>query len=120
MKVTINFIEEFLRQAKPLRKKYPSFEEDYFHFLDELVENPFMGTPLGGGVRKVRMAILSKGKGKSGGARILTYCLNQVDDEHIEVTLLTIYDKSKIANVSENYIRSLVSQLSKCSNQGSK
>ena len=113
MKVTINFLEEFLRQAKPLRKKYPSFEADYFHLIDELEANPFMGTHLGRGVRKVRMAILSKGKGKSGGARIITYWVNQVDDVHIEVTLLTIYDKNKIANVSEDYIRSLIAQLQK-------
>ena len=113
MNVTINFLDEFHRQAKILHKKYPSFKADYFQFLDELEADPFMGTYLGGGVRKVRLAIMSKGKGKRGGARVITYCLNQIDDEHVEVTLLTIYDKSRISNVSEAYIRSLISQLQK-------
>lgn len=71
MKVRINFLPEFLRLAKPLRKKYASFEEDFIRLLAELESNPFLGTPLGEGVRKVRLAIASKGKGKSGGVRVL-------------------------------------------------
>ena len=57
MKVKINFLPEFLRLAKPLRKKYASFEEDFIRLLAELESNPFLGTPLGEGVRKVRLAI---------------------------------------------------------------
>ena len=77
MKVKIDFLPEFMRLAKPLWKKYASFEQDYMQLLDELRSNPFVGTPLGEGVRKVRMTITSKGKGKSGGARVLTYCVNK-------------------------------------------
>ena len=29
MKVTFDYLDEFLRGAKVLRKKYPSFEDDY-------------------------------------------------------------------------------------------
>ena len=72
-----------------------------------------MGTPLGEGVRKVRMSISSKGKGKSGGARILTYSVNKESDEDIKLTLLSIYDKSKISNVSDEYISFLVKELKK-------
>ena len=64
MKVKIDFLPEFMRLAKPLWKKYASFEQDYMLLLDELRSNPFVGTPLGEGVRKVRMSISSKGKGK--------------------------------------------------------
>ena len=110
-KVTINFLPEFLRLAKPLRKKYASFEKDFLLFLDELESNPFMGIPLGSGVRKVRLAIMSKGKGKSAGARILTYSINSESDTEISVTLLSIYDKSKISNVSNEYIASLIKEL---------
>ena len=57
--------------------------------------NPFVGTPLGEGVRKVRMTISSKGK--SGGARVLTYSVNKESDDEIKVTLMSIYDKSRIS-----------------------
>ncbi len=86
MKVKIDFLPEFMRLAKPLWKKYASFEQDYMSLLDELRSNPFVGTPLGEGVRKVRMTISSKGKGKSGGARVLTYSVNKESDDEIKVT----------------------------------
>ena len=113
MKVKIDFLPEFMRLAKPLWKKYASFEQDYMQLLEDLRSNPFMGTPLGEGVRKVRMTISSKGKGKSGGARILTYSVNKESDEEIKLTLLSIYDKSKISNVSDEYISFLVKELKK-------
>ena len=113
MKVKIDFLPEFMRLAKPLWKKYASFEQDYMQLLEDLRSNPFMGTPLGEGVRKVRMTISSKGKGKSGGARILTYSVNKESDEDIKLTLLSIYDKSKISNVSDEYISFLVKELNK-------
>ena len=113
MKVKIDFLPEFMRLAKPLWKKYASFEHDYMQLLDELRSNPFVGTPLGEGVRKVRMTITSKGKGKSGGARVLTYCVNKDSDDEIKVTLMSIYDKSKISNVSDEYISFLVKEMKK-------
>lgn len=61
-------------------------------------------------MHKVRMAIMSKGKGKSGGARVITYVVEEVDDD-IVINLLTIYDKSEISSVSEQYLKSLIQQL---------
>ena len=113
MNVKIDFLPEFMRLAKPLWKKYASFEKDYLLLLDELRSNPFVGTPLGEGVRKVRMTISSKGKGKSGGARVLTYSVNKESDDEIKETLLSIYDKSKISNVSDDYISSLIKEMKK-------
>ena len=55
------------------------------------------------------MAIASKGKGKSG-ARVLTYNLQKLCEEEVLITLMTIYDKSDIENVSDAYIRSLVEE----------
>jgi hypothetical protein len=57
------------------------------------------------------MAIASKGKGKSGGARVITYNLQQTGDDEILITLMAIYDKSDISNVSDAYLRSLISQI---------
>jgi hypothetical protein len=59
------------------------------------------------------MAIASKGKGKSGGARVLTYNVQRQSDDEVLITLMTIYDKSDIDNVSDAYIRSLVRQIEK-------
>ena len=47
MRVIFDYLPEFERGAKALRKKYPSFESDYDTFLDELEKNPFSGEPLG-------------------------------------------------------------------------
>ena len=109
--VTFDYLPEFERRAKALAKKYRSFVDDYNAFLDELERNPFGGTPLGGNTYKHRMAIASKGKGKSGGARVLT--LTVLVSEDADVTLLTIYDKDEIDNVSDEYIRWLVSEAGK-------
>jgi mRNA-degrading endonuclease RelE of RelBE toxin-antitoxin system len=113
MKVTIGYLDEFKRGAKALRKRYPSFESDYETFLKELEANPFGGESLGKHTYKHRMAIASKGKGKSGGSRVLTYNIQQQSEDEISVTLMTIYDKGDISNVSDAYIRNLVQQIEK-------
>lgn len=110
MNVTIHLHDEFKRQFRQLRKKYRSLTDDLENFHQSLKENPFQGDDLGGGVRKIRMAIASKGKDKSGGARVLT--LNVLVRDDADVTLLTIYDKNEIDNVSDDYIRWLVSETS--------
>jgi mRNA-degrading endonuclease RelE of RelBE toxin-antitoxin system len=111
MKVTFDYLDEFLRGAKALRKKYPSFEDDYNIFLDELEKNPFSGESLGKHTYKNRMAIASKGKGKRGGARVITYNLQQLSEDEVVITLMTIYDKSDIENISDAYLRSLVQEI---------
>lgn len=67
MNYNIETSESFDKQAKRLQKHYASFVEDYNVLLQELKQNPQAGTDLGGGLRKIRMKINSKGKGKSGG-----------------------------------------------------
>lgn len=111
MKVTLVLSAEFSRQFKRLAKKYKSLGEDFMTLKKLLLDDPFQGDDLGSGVRKVRMAIASKGKGKSGGARVLT--LNVLVSGDAEVTLLTIYDKNEIENVSGNYIKWLVAEAMK-------
>ena len=111
MSVTISTIDEFDRRARRLAKKYKSLKDYLRTFQQEIMENPIMGIDLGRGVRKIRMAIGSKGKGKSGGARVLT--LTVLVSEDADVTLLTIYDKDEIDNVSDEYIRWLISEAGK-------
>ncbi len=110
MAVLIDYLPEFERRAKVLAKRYKSFPSDYQLLLDELEANPFGGTPLGHGVYKVRMTIAAKGRGKSGGARVITYNAMKEGDD-IAITLMTIYDKSDISNVTDAYIKSLLAEL---------
>lgn len=94
----------FESNAKKFAKRYPSFNGDLRSLLLSLQENPEQGTLLSGGFRKIRMSIASKGKGKSGGARVITLnCL--VDTDEGLITLVTIYDKSDTENVSLKEMR---------------
>ena len=101
--MTIESTEEFDRQVKQLFKKYKSLITDIRQFKQDLEANPFQGDALGDNCYKVRMSITSKGKGKSGGARVIT-CIKIENDT---IHLLTIYDKSEISNISDQYFESL-------------
>lgn len=110
MSVTIDYLPEFERRAKVLAKKYKSFQSDFNTFLDELEMNPYGGESLGHNTYKFRMAITEKGKGKRGGARVITYNIRQTDED-IFITLMSIYDKSEISNVSDAYLKQLIQNI---------
>jgi len=108
--VTFNYTEEFLRQAKRLAKHYRSLADDINALQFELMDNPEAGVSLGGGKRKIRLGVKSKGGGKRGGLRVIT--LNVViRTTDTCVNLLTIYDKKEIANVSDKYIDEIIRNL---------
>ncbi len=94
----------FKRLFKKLLKKYPSLKEDLYELTLNLQERPDTGVPLGYGLFKVRMPIKSKGKGKSGGARVITYLI--IKDQ--EVYLVYIYDKSQLENLTKDQIIKLL------------
>ena len=96
----------FLKEAKRLAKKYYSFKEDLETLQNELKINPHSGVDLGNGLRKVRMAIKSKGRGKSHGARVITYIL-LISENESEINLLTIYDKAERENISKKEIEEI-------------
>ncbi len=110
--VKISLHDEFKRQFKRLRKKYVSLTDDLQLLRRSLEQDPLQGVSLGmGGTHKVRMAIMSKGGGKSGGARVITYVVTLSAQNDYSVTLLTIYDKSEMENVRDEYIKSLLSNI---------
>lgn len=80
-------------------------------FLDSIKGNPYQGIDLGGGKRKIRMAVASKGKGKSGGVRVVTFNVELIDDGCVVVHLITIYDKQEVSNVSDKYINQIIKNL---------
>ena len=108
--VTFNFTEEFLRQAKRLAKRYHSLADDIDALQHELMENPNIGISLGGGKRKIRLGVQSKGGGKRGGLRVITLNI-VIETSDTCVNLLTIYDKKEIQNVSERYINQIIRNL---------
>ena len=110
MEVEIQIGQEFKRQFKRLAKKYHSLRDDFVEWKKEILQNPLAGDDLGNGVRKIRMTIGSKGKGKSGGARILTLNV-KVSENGLNLILLTIYDKGEISNVKDDYIKFLIEQM---------
>ena len=74
---------------------------------ESLIKNPKQGDNLGGGLYKVRLAAKSKGKGKSGGARVITYIVT----ENNEVYLLTIYDKAELDAIDDKSLKSIIKLL---------
>jgi mRNA-degrading endonuclease RelE of RelBE toxin-antitoxin system len=104
MSYKVKTLTVFERQAKRLIKKYASLKEEIFELVQQLKENPKTGTGIGRNCFKIRLAVASKGKGKSGGIRIITYFL--VADKTIY--LISIYDKSKQENFIEQELDELL------------
>lgn len=98
----------FIKSAKAIAKKYRSFNSDFQNLVSELENNPTAGVDLGNGFRKVRMAITSKGKGKSGGCRVIT--LDMVERNGC-LYLMYIYDKSEYENIALSAIKEYASDM---------
>ena len=107
MNCKITYTPDFAKALKHLAKKYKSMKDDYAKLLIDLRANPLLGVDLGRNLRKVRMSIASKGKGKSGGARVITYALILAETD-AEIKLLTIYDKSERENITDKDLLDLM------------
>lgn len=107
MSYFVRTTQRFESELKRLSKKYPSLSKEVFELILFLESNPIHGTPLGLGCYKLRLAIKSKGKGKSGGARVITF----VHVTKKSVDLLSIYDKSEQDSIKLAELRQLVSEL---------
>jgi mRNA-degrading endonuclease RelE of RelBE toxin-antitoxin system len=115
MKAEIRVTSNFSKRAKALIKKYPSLINELEALEKTLADNPQTGTPLGSDSYKIRLSIKSKGKGKSGGARVITHVDGEIvgaveksADGKITVYLLTIYDKSETASISTKELKELI------------
>lgn len=110
MNYSIETLPNFDRQVKRLAKKYKSLKEDLQELTNALRSDPAVGADLGNGVRKVRMAIRAKGKGKSHGARVITHTAVISVREGV-VTLLAIYDKAERSTITSKEIEQLLREL---------
>ena len=103
MNYKVESIPLFDKQAKRLAKKYPSLKNELAELINILSANPEQGTSLGNGFFKIRISIASKGKGKSGGARVITYVKIVANT----VFLSSIYDKAEKAAISNRELEQI-------------
>lgn len=107
MSYKVKTLEIFEKQAKKLIKKYGSLKTELFQLVSQLKEEPMYGIAFGKNCYKIRISISSKGKGKSGGARIITNIV--IHDE--TVYLLSIYDKSVKENLTDKELDELLKNI---------
>ena len=93
MLITLVELPEYIKRADKILS-----EEEREELLFYLSSNPKAGTLIQGtsGIRKLRWA--SKGKGKSGGSRIIYFFYN----ETVPLFLLTIFGKNEKINLSKS------------------
>lgn len=94
----------FIKELKPLAKKYRSLKTDLLSLNQSLKQNPLQGIPISKDCYKIRLQISSKGKGKSGGARVIT-CVKVV---HQTIFLLSIFDKSEFENIADKRLTEIL------------
>jgi len=104
MNFEVEVTSGFKKQAKRLARKYPSVKKELDSLITSLETSPSQGTAIGRGCYKIRLSIASKGKGKSGGARVITH----VQIVKTKIYLISIYDKSEMETISDNELRELL------------
>ena len=104
MKYSVISIPYFDKEFKKLAKKYPSLLDDILVLSESLKANPLQGRSLGNSFYKVRMTIVSKGQGKSGGARVITY----IKVLGTTVYLASIYDKSEKSTITPKELKEIL------------
>ena len=123
MSFSIILTHRFEKELKRLSKKFPSLKNEFAELISKITNNPELGTFLGNNCYKIRLAIASKGKGKSGGARVITYLY--IKENNLEkpkegetnrlnpetVYLLTMYDKGEKADLKENELNEMIENL---------
>lgn len=107
MSYSIVLTSRFEKEIKRLAKKFPSLKAEFSSLITEIEEKPETGISLGNNCYKIRLAIASKGKGKSGGARVITYLYLQEDI----IYLLSIYDKSEKDSITTKEFQDIISSL---------
>jgi mRNA-degrading endonuclease RelE of RelBE toxin-antitoxin system len=115
MKIKVLASDDFRKKAKPLLKKYASLKKELFELSEQLEINPEMGISLGDGLYKIKVGVKSKGKGKSGGVRVITYLISKIqiveNEEFKIVHFATIYDKSQYDTITDKGQESIIKEI---------
>lgn len=97
----------FEKELKRLAKKHRSIKADLLKLGEKLEKTPTLGDEVIQNCFKIRLAITSKNKGKSAGARVITYVYVAKET----VFLLSIYDKGEHEDISNHELKSLIESL---------
>jgi mRNA-degrading endonuclease RelE of RelBE toxin-antitoxin system len=108
MNYSVEITDNFKKEAKRLIKKYPSIKSELSELSKSLAQNPFQGTKLANDIYKIRLSVSSKGKGKSGGARVISFV--KVIKE--TVYLISIYNKGEKDSISDSEIKKIIEEFS--------
>lgn len=114
MNVKIITSKKFRKKAKPLLKKYHSLKDELLKLKEYLLINPELGTYIGNGCYKIRLAVKSKRKGKAGGLRVITYVVIKTIKKNHNlkvVNLVTVYDKSEYENISDRELQRIIMEI---------
>lgn len=106
MNNSVIYSPEFKTNLKPLAKKYFTLKQSIKYLEENLIVNPYLGEAYGDKIYKVRLSDESKGKGKSGGFRIMYYFLSETK-QGVEILMLTIFDKSDVSTIKKKSAISL-------------
>ncbi|UEG53529.1 type II toxin-antitoxin system RelE/ParE family toxin [Mucilaginibacter daejeonensis] len=104
MSYKVLYTSNFAKELKALAKKYRSIKDDLSTLIDDLGSQPIQGDEIFKNCYKIRLAIKSKGKGKSSGARVITYVHIQGE----EVFLVSIFDKSEKETINDAELKRLL------------
>jgi mRNA-degrading endonuclease RelE of RelBE toxin-antitoxin system len=107
MSYSIISTHRFEKELKRLAKKFPSLKSEFAKLIADILENPEKGIFIGNNCYKIRLAIESKGKGKRGGARVITHLYVASET----VYLLTIYDKGEKADLKPYELKEIIENL---------
>ena len=115
MKIKVLASDDFRKKAKPLIKKYVSLKKELADLRNQLEINPELGISLGNGLYKIKVGVKSKGKGKSGGVRVITYLVSKIqvieNEEFKVIHLATIYDKSEYDTITDRGQKDLLDEI---------
>ncbi len=106
----VTLTPHFESRYKRFVRKFASLESEMDTLIDNLIETPTLGESLGAGLHKIRLAVRSKGKGKSGGFRVVSYLVTETEDG-TDVYMLTIYDKSEDSSIKKETLLALAKAL---------
>jgi len=106
----VQYTSVFEKYFKRYSKKFRSISSEILELEKLLIENPKLGTDLGDGLFKIRLAVKSKNKGKSGGFRVVTYLVTENDD-NLDINLIIIYDKSEIEDIPKKELLAIVKEI---------
>lgn len=104
MNYKVEVSENFKREAKKIVRKYPSLKTELADLILELEVNPTKGIALGNDIYKIRLAVSSKNKGKSGGLRVMSF-VKIIDTT---VLLFSIFSKGEKESITDKEIKTLI------------